>query len=51
MTSSESVSALFCIDPNPSPKVLKEGDRFAVSSTDSHGEVAVTTGLLVRAFA
>jgi hypothetical protein len=34
-----------------SPKVLKEGDRFAVSSTDNHGEIAVTTAFLVRAFA
>jgi len=25
-------------------------DRFAITSTGSHGEVAVTTGLFVRAF-
>ena len=41
---------LVLFDPYAS-KVLKEGDRFAMSSTDSHGEVAATTGLLVRAFA
>jgi hypothetical protein len=34
-----------------SPKALKEGDRFAMSSTDSYGVVALTTGLRVRMFA
>jgi hypothetical protein len=50
MMPSESVSTWFSIDPY-ALKVLEEGDRFAMSSTDSHGEVAVTTGLRVRAFA